>query len=142
MAHPVHPAIVHFPIACWTISTLGDIASIWLGEPAWRISGVLLIIGTVTAVAAMATGLLELRKIDSSERVSRTADIHMQFVLAAWTFYALSLLMRWTENLGPPGAVETALSCLGLITLFVAGWYGGKLVYEHGVGSQGKKNPV
>jgi uncharacterized membrane protein len=135
MAHPLHPAIVHFPIACWTMSTLGDIASIWWGEPAWRISGILLIIGTAIAIAAMATGLLELRKINGAEQASRTAEIHMQFVLAAWMLYGLSLLLRWMGNgNGAPSTVSIVLSALGLVTLATAGWYGGKLVYEHGIG--------
>src|SRR5690606_40767462 len=45
MKHPLHPALVHFPIACWTLATLADIGSRWWGEPAWRSAGGLLLIG-------------------------------------------------------------------------------------------------
>lgn len=135
MAHPIHPAIVHFPIACWTLSTLGDVASCWLGEPAWRISGVLLIIGTVSAIGAMITGLLDLRKVESSSEAARIADVHLQLILAAWMLYASSLLLRLMEQrLSAPGLMGIGLSVLGFAVLGVAGWYGGKLVYEHGVG--------
>lgn len=140
MAHPVHPAIVHFPIACWTLSTIGDVAGIWWGTLVWEVSGVLLITGTVTAIAAMATGLLELHKTKEDEQASRTAELHMQLVLAAWMLYGLSLLMRWMENRnGAPDTVGIALSVAGLITLTAAGWYGGKLVYEHGIGRTEKR---
>lgn len=135
MAHPIHPAIVHFPIACWTLSTLGDIASFWLGEPAWRISGVLLIIGTLSAIGAMITGLLDLRTIKSSGEAARIADVHLQLILAAWMLYASSLLLRlMDQRLSAPGLMGICLSILGFAVLGVAGWYGGKLVYEHGVG--------
>lgn len=137
MAHPVHPAIVHFPIACWTLSTFGDIASLWLGEAVWKLSGILLVIGTVMAVAAMVSGLLELKKIDAADEASRTADIHMQLILVAWTLYAISLFMRLEGlQLAAPGMAEMLLSGFGLAMLVTAGWYGGKLVYQHGVGVQ------
>ena len=29
MKHPLHPALVHFPIACWSLATLADIAGQW-----------------------------------------------------------------------------------------------------------------
>jgi uncharacterized membrane protein len=117
------------------MSTIGDIASIWLGEPAWRLSGILLIIGTVTAIGAMITGLMDLRKLDQSRQVGQTVDVHMQLVLSAWVLYALSLLIRLMEQrLSAPDAVGIGLSILGLIVLMAAGWYGGKLVYEHGAG--------
>ncbi|WP_343251093.1 DUF2231 domain-containing protein, partial [Pseudoxanthomonas sp. KAs_5_3] len=25
MRHPLHPALVHFPIACWSLATAGDL---------------------------------------------------------------------------------------------------------------------
>ncbi|HEU4707708.1 MAG TPA: DUF2231 domain-containing protein [Methylophilaceae bacterium] len=139
MAHPAHPAFVHFPIACWTISTFGDIASFWLGTPAWQFSGILLVIGTVTAIAAMITGLLELRRISHAESVTRTVDTHIQLMLSAWVLYAMSLLLRISEQrLGAPGVIETGLSCFGLLIMIAGGWHGGKLVYTHGAGVGGK----
>lgn len=113
---------------------MGDIAGIWLGETVWQLSGALLGIGTIIAIAAMIAGLLDLQKIGDDEQAGRTADIHMQLILVAWTLYAVSLFMRM-EGLRPksPGMAEILLSALGLAVLMVAGWYGGKLVYQHGV---------
>src|SRR3546814_14287794 len=51
--HPLHPALVHFPVACWSLATIADVASLWLGQPAWWLAGVLLVIGTIAALAAM-----------------------------------------------------------------------------------------
>jgi len=114
---------------------MGDIAGLWLGEAVRELSGALLAIGTATAIAAMVSGLLELKKISPADQASRTADMHMQLVLVAWTLYATSLFMRLQGlQLMAPGAVAILLSGLGLAVLLAAGWYGGKLVYQHGVG--------
>lgn len=135
MAHPLHPAVVHFPIACWTISTFGDIASVWLGRSAWEFSGILLALGIATGIAAMITGMLDFGKIAHSEEMGATADAHMQLVLTAWILYALSLLLRCTElELQAPGIAEISLSGVGWLVLLAAGWQGGKLVYVHGAG--------
>lgn len=133
--HPIHPAVVHFPVACWTLATIGDVSSIWLGERAWWVSGLLLAVGTVSAVAAMIAGVIELNKIDEQSQAAGVADTHMHLAFVTWTLYAISLFLRLDKfNLAAPGFIEISLSGLGLIALFVTGWLGGKLVYEHGVG--------
>ena len=61
--HPLHPALVHFPVACWSLATFADLASLRLGEPAWRLAGMMLAIGTLSALAAMGAGLFEFARI-------------------------------------------------------------------------------
>jgi uncharacterized membrane protein len=135
MSHPLHPALVHFPVACWSLATAGDLASLFWREPAWRFSGVLMAIGTVTAVAAMAAGFFELRKIDANAPAMRDANRHMLLAMAAWFCYAASLFLRLRGlTLASPGALETGFSAGGFIILCAVGWLGGKLVYGHGVG--------
>jgi uncharacterized membrane protein len=36
MRHPLHPAIVHFPVACWSLTVITDFAGLWLGETVFR----------------------------------------------------------------------------------------------------------
>ncbi|PYJ69919.1 MAG: hypothetical protein DME75_10185 [Verrucomicrobia bacterium] len=33
--HPLHMMLVHFPIALWSVSLLGDVAWLWRGETLW-----------------------------------------------------------------------------------------------------------
>ncbi|MGE5167611.1 MAG: DUF2231 domain-containing protein, partial [Deltaproteobacteria bacterium] len=63
MRHPLHPALVHFPVACWSVATAADLASLHFGEPAWRLAGALLVIGLVMAVPALLAGLYELTRV-------------------------------------------------------------------------------
>ena len=134
--HPLHPAVVHFPVACWSLATLADIASLWLGQPAWWLAGVLLAIGLLTALAAMATGLIEFVRIAADSPALRDANRHMLLVMAAWTLYAASLVLRLQgTSLTSPGWPALATSIAGFLCLGAAGWMGGKLVYQHRLGA-------
>jgi len=135
MKHPLHPAIVHFPIACWVLATFGDVASLWLGRPVWWWSGITLWIGTITGICAMLTGVIELLKISNRQQALKTAERHMQLMLLTWFFYAASLFARMDQlTLQAPGTIEVSLSCLGLFTLLTGAWFGAQLVYRHRVG--------
>src|SRR5699024_3929686 len=53
MRHPLHPALVHFPIAGWTLAVVADFSGLFLGEAAWSWSAGLLAMGCAMAVVAM-----------------------------------------------------------------------------------------
>ena len=135
MKHPLHPALVHFPVACWSLATLADLASLHWGAPAWRFAGIAMGIGTVAGLATMATGLLEFSKIDDAYPALHDANWHMLLAMSAWTCYAASLFLRLDGRvLVLPNAFALGLSVVGFMTLLATGWFGGKLVYTHGVG--------
>ena len=135
MKHPLHPALVHFPIATWSLGTAGDLASLLWGEPAWRFAGLSIVVGVVTALAAMATGFVELLKLDADSAANRDATRHMLLMMTTWCCYAASLFFRLDgTTLTRPDALGIGLSALGFVVMGLAGWMGGKLVYEHGVG--------
>lgn len=135
MKHPLHPALVHFPIACWTLATLADVGSRWWGDPAWRVAGGLLLIGAISALATMAAGFLELMKIPNDSPALRVANRHLLMAVITWSCYTASLMLRVHDRtLHPPDALALALSAIGFLALCATGWLGGTLVYTHGVG--------
>jgi uncharacterized membrane protein len=135
VSHPLHPALVHFPVAGWSLATAADVASLWLGEPAWRFAAISMSAGCVVALAAMAAGLWEFAKLRDGHPALPVANRHMLFALAAFCAYASSLLLRWSNGeLHAPGMPALAASIVGFALLGVTGWLGGKLVYAHGVG--------
>jgi uncharacterized membrane protein len=138
MRHPLHPALVHFPIACWSLATAGDVAGLWWGRPAWMLAGVLLVVGVVTALAAMATGMIELSKVGDDHPAIGDLNRHMLLAMAAWSLYAASLFLRLQgAALLRPDAIALGLSVAGFICLCGTGWLGGTLVYGHGLGMRG-----
>jgi uncharacterized membrane protein len=133
--HPLHPALVHFPIACWSLATFADSAGVWAGEPAWRFAGWLLVIGTATALAAMATGFMEFVKLAVEDPRAKHVTRHMVLVLCAWLAYAGSLVLRVDHAaLQAPGVAAIVASVVGFALLCAAGWLGGQLVYREGLG--------
>ncbi|MFT3897885.1 MAG: DUF2231 domain-containing protein [Thermomonas sp.] len=135
MSHPLHPALVHFPIAGWSLATFADVASLRLGEPAWRFAAALMAVGCAAALATMAAGLWEFTKLRDGNPALPVANRHMLFALAAFCSYATSLLLRWSNGgLHAPAMPALAASILGFILLGITGWLGGQLVYAHGVG--------
>ena len=134
MTHPVHPAIVHFPIACWVLGSLADLSGLFFTEATTEFAGILIMLGTLLAIPAMATGVMELIKIDSAAVEYQIASRHMNLILLSWTFYAVSLLLRFNNVESVSEWVSILLSLVGLLFLSLAGWYGAKLVYEYGVG--------
>ena len=135
MKHPIHPILVHFPIATWFLATIADIASLFTNEQVGWVAGVLLVTGTIMSLPAMIAGLVDLGKINQQSTAIKIANQHMILMMISWSFYAVSLFMRLDgSRLDHPSLIAISLSILGFISLCIAGWMGGKLVYEYGVG--------
>jgi uncharacterized membrane protein len=132
--HPLHPALVHFPIACWSLAVAADVAGHWLGEAAWGWSGGLLVVGCSGAVVAMLAGMAEVPRVPEGAPM-RDAWVHMGAMLTALAFFLARLLLR-LDHLQPlaPDRLSLLLDAGGFVALVVGGWFGGRLVYDHGVG--------
>jgi len=133
MAHPLHPALVHFPIACWSLGTLADLASLQFGEEVLHYATVLITVGVVFAIPAMLSGLLELLRLKNQTRLQELVINHMVFAVSAWLLYIVALLVR-EKAIEYQQILSLVFSISGFICLSIAGWKGGKLVYENGVG--------
>lgn len=135
MRHPLHPALVHFPVACWSLATAADLASLAWGEPAWRFAGVMLLAGIGFSIPAMLAGFVELAKVTEDNPAIKDVNRHMILVMNALAFYTASLFLRLQgTRLAEPGVLAIGLSVVGFLSLCVAGWLGGKLVYTHRLG--------
>lgn len=135
MRHPVHPALVHFPIACWSLAVAADFAfALWPERVGVTYAPLLLAVGCCMALAAMLAGLLELSRIEDGP-VMKDVWMHMGLMLAAFAFFALRLFLR-LDGLTPlaPNALAYEVDVVGFVTLAAGGWCGGKLVYTHGIG--------
>lgn len=134
MRHPLHPALVHFPIACWSLAVAADFGGLLFGEASWRWSGGLLAVGCGMAVLAMLAGLLELPRVPDGPAM-RDAYLHMGAMFLALTFFSTRLLLRIDHFKPlPPDTISLLLDAAGFLALAVGGWVGGRLVYGHGVG--------
>lgn len=142
MRHPLHPALVHFPVACWSLGTVADLASLHWGASAWHLGGLLLATGTLAALPAMLAGLYELTRLTDDSPAWRDAYLHMGTALTATALYSIALLLRWRGGaLVAPEALGIVLDMAGFIALVAAGWLGGRLVYGHRLGGDDMPTP-
>lgn len=136
MRHPLHPMLAHFPVACWSLATLADFASLHFGRSAWQLSGTLMGIGVVMALPTVVLGVFELIQVPDEPGPMRNTYAHMGLMLAALGLYVASWMMRIHDgHLQAPDGAALAVSAVGFVVLLVGGWLGGTLVYGYGVGS-------
>jgi uncharacterized membrane protein len=133
-AHPIHPALVHFPIALLlsaTIADLGQITAVW---PEPRFAALLMAAGLAGGLVAMAAGLYDFSRLDDSQVPH--AMRHMAAVGLAWLGYGLALYLRreaLSDDVTAPVA-SLAVSLASAAVLSLGGWLGGELVYRYGAG--------
>ena len=134
LGHPLHPAIVHFPIALLLSATLADVARVAGLTSDVHIAAVLMAGGLAIGLVAMAAGLIDFAKLDQA--VVPHALQHMAAVGAAWLGYAVALYLRRDVFHGAldPGTASVALSLSSAFVLALGGWLGGRLVYTYGAG--------
>jgi uncharacterized membrane protein len=133
--HPLHPVLVHFPVACWTIGVGADLFGSVSGHAGWWSFGfVCLSIGLVTGIAAILAGFLEFALLPKQHPALDTATLHMTWALVAWSLFAFTLLLRNESPAEQPSPWAMAASLGGLAAMLGVGWLGGRLVYRFGVG--------
>jgi len=135
LGHPVHPPLTDFPIVLLLGATVCDIAGAVRDSAAlWTVGYWSLILGLVASIPTLVTGLLDF--MSAPQEANETAYRHLYAVSLMLTCYSTSLVIRW--GAAPPvDAMQTiVLVCeaLGAILLMAAGWFGGHLVFHHGVG--------
>jgi len=134
--HPVHPMLVHFPVAFWTVATG---AYLWVASDAGELVVVIAKLansaGLIMAIVAMFAGLLELRSIDKDSDAMRVAIWHMMIMATVWVFFLLALML--SISTAPDRAVmrfgEAVCAGVGFLLMAVGGWLGGRLIYEFGI---------
>ena len=130
--HPIHAMSVHFPIA-FVIGTLGcDVFYWWSGDPFWLRAG--LWASGVAFLAGVGAGLV------GTAELLLVPGIRVR--VASWTHAIAALVLiaimgtNWGLRLQDGAVLPNGflLSVLAAIFTALAGWHGGKLVFDHGVG--------
>ena len=133
VGHPLHVMMVHFPVA-FVMATLGiDVLYWWSGDEFWVRAGVWSAgFAFWSALGASIVGTAELVLV----RGIRLLEASWSHAVAAMTLLAVSGA-NWELRVIDPASVlphGLALSGLAAVIAGFAGWHGGKLVFDHGVG--------
>ncbi len=132
--HPIHPMLVPFPIVCFTVTLLTDIAYWRTSHLMWQhFSEWLLLAGLVfgaLAALAGAVDFLSRREIRAQRPAWPHAIGNVVVMILALVNSFVHAADGWT-GVVPWGLI---LSAATVLLMLVTGWLGGSLVYRHGVG--------
>jgi uncharacterized membrane protein len=133
VGHPIHVIMVHFPIA-FAVATLGVDVFYWFsGDAFWARVGIWSTgMAFWSGVAASIVGTGELLLV----RGIRLLEASWSHAVAAMTLVAI-VGANWGLRLIDPASIlphGLVLSALASVMVGFAGWHGGKLVFDHGVG--------
>lgn len=124
LGHPLHPAVVTMPIGFWTTTMLLDL----MGEE--KVADLSLKLGTVSALAAAASGAAQWQDTYNLEKPRRLGALHASLNIAATTLYGASWVARARGSRG----VGVALSTTAFGMANFSAWIGGDLSYDLGIG--------
>ena len=132
--HPIHAMLVPFPIACFTLTLLTDIAYWRTSYLMWQhFSEWLLLAGLVfggLAALAGAVDFLSRREVRAQRPAWPHAIGNVVVLILAFINSLVHAGDGWT-GVVPWGLI---LSALTVLLLLVTSWLGGSMVYRHGVG--------
>ena len=132
--HPIHPMLIPFPIACFVLALVSDLAlwstavDFWADASLW-----LLGVGVIMAALAAVMGLMD---VFGDEQIR---NLHDAWLHAGGNILAVLIeLYNWYARYqhGSSVVVPTGLilSFVVVLILLFTGWKGWEMVYRHRVG--------
>ena len=132
--HPLHPMMIHFPVAALLGLVASDLAFLWTLDPFWWRAGLWLSgIGAFGGWIASSAGLVDLLTVLQIRR-KITAWCHALLAVMMLSLASLNWLLRFgaqADDRHMLWGLFLSLLTAGLIAL--TAFLGGRLVYEHAV---------
>ena len=144
--HPIHPIVVHFPIALLCASVAFDLlARSWPTGGLRETSLYTLLAGVMSAALAVATGGMEEDLAERAGAPEAVLELHESLGTVTLVVFVvllgLRLAMQW-DWLKEIRSLTLGLGVIGLVILALTGYWGGELVYTYGVGVKAVMSPV
>lgn len=135
---PIHPAVVHYPIALVTLSVIADLLAYFTNSPTLQATGTWALFGAgLGAAVAIIAGLIDMNREKIKRAPHKRVHFHMKVGFTVFAAIAGLTIWRWVVTLDP----HHGLGWSYLIPAFVVfaltlfqGWLGGELVFTDGVG--------
>jgi nitrite reductase/ring-hydroxylating ferredoxin subunit/uncharacterized membrane protein len=134
--HPLHPALVHFPIGLLVLSLVLAIASYAGVAPndLFRASLYALGFGLAMGVMAALTGLVDRSDIRLDHPARKTATTHMVLNLISLAILGINFFLHLSQSeLTVVPLTYLLLSLVGVGTILISGYLGGTMIYDDGI---------
>ena len=136
--HPIHPIVVHFPIALLCASVAFDaLASRWSTGGLRETSLYTLLAGVMAAGLAVVTGGMEEDLAKRTGAPESVLELHESLGTVTLVVFVALLGLRLAIHLGwlrEIRALSLGLGAIGIVILSLTGYWGGELVYTYGIG--------
>lgn len=134
--HALHPQFVAGPLSLFPMASFFDLLYLATRDEAQaRAAFSTLAAGYANAIAAAASGLGDYAEI-REKTTKRTATTHLILNLGVMALTGASLVRRLRSR---GDGLAMALAAAGSGLMVVSAWYGGELVYRHGVRVHGRQ---
>ncbi len=137
LGHPLHPALVHIPVALWPAALLFDVLSRagMGGNLLVRLSFYAIAVGLATALLAVPTGLVDWSSIKREKPAWKIGLYHMIINGIVILLSAANLGTRVSHFRAATevNGVGLWFSVAATVLLLVGGYLGGLMVFDHGI---------
>ncbi len=132
---PLHAVLTDVPVGSWTAAVAFDaVGAISGSETMDRAADACLGLGLLGAIGASITGMNDWAEV-KAEAPRRIGAVHALLNVAATGFFVWSLVARRGSGGRAKGR---ALAALGYVVVSASAHLGGNMIYEHGVGVEGR----
>lgn len=133
--HPLHPQLIVLPAALIPFSLVMDYQYRMTCRASYRSAAYYCLVGGfLGGAAAGATGATDYLEIPSGTQLKKIANTHALLNISLLALTGINLLLRRKAQ---SSRLPLWLSAISTAGLFVSGWYGGHMVYEHGMRVKG-----
>ena len=137
LGHPLHPILIHIPMAMWPGALIFDLLSQWRigGNAMVRLSFYAIVFGLAASLLAVPTGVVDWSGIKKEKPAWKIGLYHMVLNLLVALLFAINLGLRTqtfreaTRVAGTP----LLLSVVGTVLLIGSAYLGGMMTYTYGI---------
>lgn len=135
----IHPVLVHFTYALLMASAVSLFVVSLKPAGGWRetlrhAGDWMLAFGAIAAVATVAAGFQAFYSVVHDGPSHAAMTTHRNFAVPTAIALVILALWRFTKRSAKPGPAFSTLFLIAAGFLTVTAWWGGKLVYAHGLG--------
>src|SRR5688500_14757782 len=133
--HPIHPALIPFPVAFLIGALAFDAAGVFANRPPWWMTGAYLALaGVGTALVAAIPGFIDyFFTVPPHSSAKTRATKHMLLNLSAVSLYAVAWVLRG-DAAARPELLQLLVEASGAALLTMGGWMGGTLAFRNQIG--------
>jgi uncharacterized membrane protein len=137
LGHPLHPILVHIPMAMWPSALVFDILSQRQigGNAMVQLSFYAIAFGLAAALLAAPTGLVDWSGIKKEKPAWKIGLYHLSLNLVAVVLFGVNLYLRWPtfRDATEVDRIPLLLSAIGTLILIGSAYLGGRMVFEYGI---------